>query len=134
HRLRPGVAMAAHRVVLYQSPAELCEAAARWDDLWRRSDGVLPNARANFIADFVEQFSPGLRFVAMVVEADGQPVAALPLVEQILKRFVNAGALPANSWCWAGDLMVDLSADVPQALSTLVAELRRLPGAMLGFG
>ena len=93
----------------------------------------LPTGRAEFIADWVEQFAPQATFTALAVEHDGQLVAGLPLVERRVARLIKAGSLPSNSSCWAGGLLVDPTSNVADALSTLLSEVRRLPWSMLWF-
>ncbi len=48
--------MAAPRVLQFDSLAALRAAAPAWDDLWRRSAVAMPIARAEPIAQYVEQF------------------------------------------------------------------------------
>ena len=111
-----GFCMSSLRVVRFESIAALRETETAWDDLWQRSDATLPTGRAELIAQWIEQFAPNSKFVALAVERDGQLVAALPLVERRVKRLITAGTLPWNDWCWAGDLLVDPEADVAAAL------------------
>ena len=103
-------------LVRYESIAALRAAESAWDDLWQRSDGVLPTGRAGFIADWLEQFGPNAKFTAVAVEQDGQLVAALPLVGRKIAKTVKVASLPWNSWCWAGDLLLDSSLDASQVL------------------
>jgi CelD/BcsL family acetyltransferase involved in cellulose biosynthesis len=123
--------MAALHAVRYESLAAFRASAEQWDDLWQRSEGVLPTASAAMIVDWLEQFAPRANFVALAVEQDGQLVAALPLVQRRLARVVSAGSLPCNTWCWAGDLLLDLTCDVPGALAVLMEEIRRLAWPLL---
>ncbi|HEY2826622.1 MAG TPA: GNAT family N-acetyltransferase [Pirellulales bacterium] len=118
--------MSAPHVIRYESAAALRASAEQWDDLWQRNEGVLPTGSATLIADWLEQFAPQANFVALAVEQDGQLVAALPLVERRLARMISVGSLPSNQWCWAGDLLLDLTCDVASALATLTGEIRRL--------
>ena len=104
--------MAQPHIVRFQSIAALRSAAEDWNDLWQRTAGALPTGRAELIADWLEQFAPQAKFVALAVEQDGQLVAGLPLVQRRVLRFSKAGSLPSNSHCWAGQLLVDQSADV----------------------
>ena len=69
--------------------------------------------------------------MALAVEQDGQLVAALPLMERSLARFISVGSLPSNTWCWAGDLLVDSTCDVSRVLAVLAEEIRRLPWPLL---
>ncbi|HTQ39393.1 MAG TPA: GNAT family N-acetyltransferase [Pirellulales bacterium] len=123
--------MAAPRLVRFTSVASLRAGADQWDHLWQRSEGVLPNGSAELIAQWLEQFSPQANFTALAVQHDGQLVAALPLVQRRPARLVAVGSLPCNTWCWAGDLLLDLTSDVSTALAVLAAEIARLPWPLL---
>ncbi len=125
--------MSQSHIVRFQSITALRSAAEEWNDLWQRSPGALPTSRAEFIADWVEQFAPQATFTALAVEHDGQLVAGLPLVERRVARLVKAGSLPSNSSCWAGGLLIDPTSNVANAFSTLLSEARRLPWSMLWF-
>jgi CelD/BcsL family acetyltransferase involved in cellulose biosynthesis len=125
--------MSAPQVVRYDSPTALTSSAAAWNDLWQRTDNVLPTARAELIVDWLAQFAPNSNFTALAVEQDGQLVAALPLVQRRLVKLVSVGSLPSNTWCWAGDLLLDQSCNVPAALAALTAEIRRLQWPLLWF-
>ena len=46
------------RLMHLRSVEELRGAAADWDDLWWRSEAALPTARAELLAQWVEQFKP----------------------------------------------------------------------------
>jgi CelD/BcsL family acetyltransferase involved in cellulose biosynthesis len=123
--------MPAPHAVLYESAAALRASADEWDDLWQRSEGVLPTGSAALIVDWLEQFAPRSNFVALAIEQDGQLVAGLPLVERRVARWISVGSLPSNHWGWAGDLLLDLTCDVPRVLSALAEEIRRLPWPLL---
>ncbi len=123
--------MSAPHVIRFESLAALEDNADQWDDLCQRSTGVLPTSCAALIVDWLLQFAPQANFVALAVEQDGQLVAALPLMERRLARFATAGALPSNTWCWAGDLLVDSTCDVSRVLAVLAEEIRRLPWPFL---
>ncbi len=125
--------MSTPRVVRHESISALRAAAPLWDDLWERSADALPTGRAEFIAQWLEQFVPQAKFLALAVEQDGKLIAALPLVERKKARWVAVGSLPRNDWCWAGQLLVDLSSDFSLALAALVAEVCRLSWPLLWF-
>jgi CelD/BcsL family acetyltransferase involved in cellulose biosynthesis len=122
--------MSASRVVQFDSPAALRATTPAWDDLWRRSAVAMPIARAEPIAQYVEQFGPSDAIHALAVESDGQLVAALPLVAGRVMRLAQALTLPANPLTWAGDLLLD-SAAGDEVLTALVGAIRRLPQAVL---
>jgi CelD/BcsL family acetyltransferase involved in cellulose biosynthesis len=121
------------RIVRFESAAALRAAAPAWNDLWHRTTGVLPTGRAEFVANWIEHFAPQQKFVAVGVEQDGQLVAALPLIEQRKAKFLRAGMLPRNDWCWGGSLLVDQTADTTQALQLLLGECRKLGWPLLWF-
>jgi CelD/BcsL family acetyltransferase involved in cellulose biosynthesis len=125
--------MSQPHIVRFQSIAALRSAAEDWNDLWQRTTGALPTGRAELIADWLEQFAPHVKFVALAVEQNGQLVAGLPLVERRALKFSKAGSLPSNSHCWAGQLLIDHTADVHSALATMLSEVRRLPWPLLWF-
>jgi CelD/BcsL family acetyltransferase involved in cellulose biosynthesis len=125
--------MSQPHIVRFQSITALRSAAEDWNDLWQRTAGALPTGRAELIADWLEQFAAQAKFVALAVEQDGQLVAGLPLVGRRALKFSKAGSLPSNSHCWAGQLLVDHTADVRSALATMLSEVRRLPWPLLWF-
>lgn len=106
---------------------QLRGAGARWDDLWQRSDVTLPNARAELIAHWIEQFAPVHEFQALAVEEGGHWVAALPLVGSRVAGVLRAGTLPVNPWAYGGGLLLDCSADRAAVLEALVRAMRDLP-------
>jgi CelD/BcsL family acetyltransferase involved in cellulose biosynthesis len=117
------------KLVQFDSVDQLRRRAAAWDDLWRRSDVTLPTARAELVAQWVEQFAAGRRFAAIAVEDGGQFVAALPLVAApgAAGRFL--AVLPRNGWTDAGDLLLDPDA-TNNAIRILAGGLRRLGWAV----
>jgi CelD/BcsL family acetyltransferase involved in cellulose biosynthesis len=119
--------MAAMRLVQLESVAAIRACAAAWDDLWLRSDVALPNGRAELVAQWLEMVAPRVSVRALAVKQDGQFVAALPLVGGRVKRLLPVGRLPTNDWSWAGDLLVDPSADLDSAMELLAAATGRLP-------
>lgn len=115
------------RLVHLASIADLRAAAAAWDDLWQRSEVTMPTARAETLAQWLDQFAPQADFRALVVEDRGQWIAALPLVHRKLGRIVDAGVLPSNEWSLCGELLLDPGAEADAALDALVAALDELP-------
>ena len=79
------------RLVQIDSLAGLRAAAADWDDLWWRSEVTMPTCRAELVAGWVEQFAPRADFRALVVEDQGQWVAAGPGRESIARKCRGAG-------------------------------------------
>ena len=123
--------MAAPRLVQLESVSDIRAAAAAWDDLWRRSDVALPNARPELVAQWLETLAPRAAVRALAVEHDGQFVAVLPLLAGRVKRLLSVGRLPTNDWSWAGDLLVDPTADVGPAMEVLAMAVGRLPWRLL---
>ena len=68
------------RTIYLTSVEQLRAAAADWDDLWWRSETALPTARAETLAQWVEQFRPHAKFHVLIVADGPRWVAALPLV------------------------------------------------------
>jgi CelD/BcsL family acetyltransferase involved in cellulose biosynthesis len=110
---------------------QLRAAAPAWDDLWCRSEVALPTARAELIAQWVEQFRPDAAFRAVAIEADGRWIAALPLVDCRVGWLIPAGGLPGNAWSPCGDLLLDHEADADAAIDLLLASAGRLPWLVL---
>jgi CelD/BcsL family acetyltransferase involved in cellulose biosynthesis len=109
------------------SIAELRQVAPAWDDLWQRSDVLLPTMRAELLAQWLEQFAPRTRFQALCVERDGQMLAALPLVETCKKRIFKVADLPNSPWSPSGNLLLDCENDADAVLDLLVAGFDQLP-------
>jgi CelD/BcsL family acetyltransferase involved in cellulose biosynthesis len=122
-----------YRLIEIASIDQLRAAAASWDDLWRRSDATLPTLRAELVAQWLEHFAPQNDFRALVVENQGQAVAALPLFGRKLAGLVPAVGMPSNEWSSCGDLLLDPTADADAAVDLLVAALRRLPWPLAWF-
>ena len=97
--------------------------AAPWDRLWERSEVTLPTARAELVAQWVEQFGAGRALRVLVVEAGGELVGALPLAGRRTHRVLPVGDVTWNYWSPNGELLVDPEADVPAVLDLLVAGL-----------
>ena len=123
--------MAAPQLVQLDSIDAIRQAAPAWDDLWARSDVAVPVARAELVAQWIEACSAAGVVRALAVRQDGQLVAALPLVGGRVKRLVRVGRLPSNYWAWAGDLLLDPSADAGPVLETLATGIGRLPWPLL---
>jgi hypothetical protein len=119
------------RLVEIDSVAGLRAAAPAWDDLWWRSDVTKPSCRAELVARWVEHFAPRAEFRALLVEDQGQWIAALPLVGRRVARLVKAGGMPSNEWTFSGELLVDPAAEVEPLLDLLAAAIRPLPWALL---
>jgi CelD/BcsL family acetyltransferase involved in cellulose biosynthesis len=113
---------------------ELRDYAQSWDDLWSRSAVTPPTMRAELFAAHVEHFTPHARLWCPVVEdADGRPLAALPLVERRMAMF-TCGGFPSNDWSGSGDLLLDeKTSDSAAALDTLVAALTHAPWPLFWF-
>jgi hypothetical protein len=88
---------------------EIRAAAPAWDDLWLRSDCTSPLARAEMVAQWIEQFAPNHRLRVAVVEQNGRWLAALPLMEGKAGGLLTAGVLPCNAWPSGATLLWDVS-------------------------
>ncbi|MCS7305007.1 MAG: GNAT family N-acetyltransferase [Thermoguttaceae bacterium] len=102
-----------------------------WDDLWHRSCTVLPTARAELIAHWVEHFAPRSRFAVVAVAEGDQLLAGLPLVERRIKGGFRAADLPANVWAANGELLLDETGDVPGVLQQLCQGVKQLGWPLL---
>ena len=119
------------RCVHLTSVGELRAASSAWDDLWWRSEVVLPTVRAELLAQWVEQFRPRGGFHALVVVDQDRWVAALPLVPCRVGWLISAGGLPSNPWSPCGELLLDSTADTGAALNLLLAAAAELPWQLL---
>jgi CelD/BcsL family acetyltransferase involved in cellulose biosynthesis len=124
--------MASLRVVHLRSTEQLRAFASPWDNLWSRSTTILPTARADVVAHWVDRLADGAPLHAIGVESDGRWLAAIPLVESRLKRVLKVGRLPCNEWAWAGDLLLERDAS-DQALDRLIDALFNLSLPLLWF-
>ncbi len=115
------------------SVAELRDVAAPWDDLWQQSDVTDPTARAELLAIWLEHFAANRRFCAIVIEENGTFLAALPLVEQRIRKLVLTGHVPSNGWAQGAGLLLRQDIDVTSAIELLVRQLRRLKWSLLWF-
>jgi len=120
-------------LIQLKSIAELRCVATAWDDLWARSDCELPNARAELIAQWLEQFASHSRLAILIVKDGDRMVAALSLVAERLKRVVTVGNLTGNSWSPCGELLIDRDCDVEAALARLVDGIAGLPWPLVWF-
>ncbi len=119
------------RLVHLKSTTDLREAASQWDDLWRRSSVTTPTARAELVAQWIEQFARDKEFHAIAVEDDRQWLALLPLVGTRVKRFLTAGTLCGGSWVPGGSFLLDEAAAAEDVLDLLVQGIRELPWQLL---
>ena len=105
--------------------------AAVWDDLWWRSDAALPTARAETLAQWIEQFRPRAAFHALLVAQAGRWIAALPLVSCRLGGLISAGSLPGNDWSPCGEMLCDVANDPAPAMDMLLSAIAGLPWNLL---
>ncbi|HEX5447261.1 MAG TPA: GNAT family N-acetyltransferase [Pirellulales bacterium] len=122
--------MADFKLIQLRSAADLRAAAPHWDELWYRSDVSAPTARAELIAQWIDQFAPRAAFRGLAIEHGGNFVAALPLVAGGVRPF-RIGNLPANAWGLCGDLLSDPQANLQDALQPLAEGLSRLSWPLL---
>lgn len=125
--------MAGQHLRVMNSTAELRSQASSWDRLWQQSSLAAPSARANVVALWVDTFAPEAEFRCFLVEQQGRPVAALPLVGKRFLSVVNAAKLPCNMWAASGDLLIDHEADVESALEMIIGGLAELPWGVFVF-
>jgi CelD/BcsL family acetyltransferase involved in cellulose biosynthesis len=111
------------KLIHLRSLEELRAAASAWDDLWQRSEVTFPTMRAELLAQWIEHFAADAQFHAIAVQQDGRWVAALPIVRRKIGHIIPAGVLPCNEWSSSGECLLDLSADVNQAMQLLLDAL-----------
>lgn len=107
------------------SLTQLRAESGAWDDLWMRSTIAAPIARAELTAQWIEASAARSEFRAVIVEADGEYVAALPLVGS-RKAGLRIGILPPREWCRCGGLLWDPTYG-REAIDTLLLGLHHLP-------
>lgn len=105
--------------------------APAWDSLWQRSGVTMPTARAELVAQWLECFAPGKAAQSLVVEQDGEFLAALPLVGRRIRRLLTVGDVTWNEWSPSGELLLDPQCDVGAVLSCLLDGLVRLDWPLL---
>jgi CelD/BcsL family acetyltransferase involved in cellulose biosynthesis len=113
------------------SVADLRRKASLWDDLWWRSEVVIPTARVELLTLWLERFAPDASFYAPVVEQDGKWIAALPLVRGRVARVFRAAYSPGFDfttvvWVHGGGLLADRDADLEGVMIGLVRGLTGL--------
>jgi CelD/BcsL family acetyltransferase involved in cellulose biosynthesis len=122
--------MAALRVRPLESIGELRRESAAWDDLWQRSAAARPTARAEQLAIWHECFGGHQPFRALVVERDGQLVAALPFTMSRRWGIPLASSL-GNAWSPGSELLLDVTCDAKSACAEIVDGLERyMPGLL----
>ncbi|MBX9790328.1 MAG: GNAT family N-acetyltransferase [Pirellulales bacterium] len=113
----------------------LAESSTQWNELWQRSPTHNPAVRAEPLAAWLDSFATRAALRAIVVEADGRFVAALPLVLGFTKRARHGSRLiarlPNNHWGCCGDLLVDPEADLSVLARHLVEGIRDLGPTIL---
>jgi CelD/BcsL family acetyltransferase involved in cellulose biosynthesis len=129
--------MSAPTIREFGSADEFRAYSAEWDDLWSRSSTTVPLARAAFVAHWIDAFSPHQPIRAVAVEHDGRFVAAIPLIEERIKRVLPVLKLPTNHWASNGDLLLDQSTLAAQeqdrALDMLAAALNKRTRPLFWF-
>jgi CelD/BcsL family acetyltransferase involved in cellulose biosynthesis len=115
------------RLIRIESLASWRAQAGAWDDLWSRSAVAVPTARAEMIAQWLEEFAPERPFCAFVVANDEAFLAGLMLFSTRIKRLVEVGSLLSNEWCTCSDLLVDPQVDSEAVLDLLAMALAEAP-------
>ncbi len=100
----------AYRILHLKSLADLRAHAAAWDRLWLRSAVTIPTPQAALLQQWLVQFDAAAQFEAIVIEQDGNFLAALPVVKTRLRGMLAAATMPSNHWTPASDLLVDPAA------------------------
>jgi CelD/BcsL family acetyltransferase involved in cellulose biosynthesis len=120
------------QVVWINSIEELRSVAGDWDDLWLRSDVTSPTARAAIVAHWVQSFTPGSGFHAVVVKDEDRFVAALRLVRTKVLRVLSANAIVANGWFpTGGGLLLDRERATDDVVDSLLGAIASLPHQLL---
>jgi len=121
------------RVRRFRSSQELRDAAEAWDRLWDASATSIPSVRAEPIALWCDTFAAPDALDAWLVEVDGRPVAALPLVRGRAKGVYRGRMLPTNPLLAYGDFLLDedLVDPAPAIEQLMEAMLRRSHGTTL---
>jgi CelD/BcsL family acetyltransferase involved in cellulose biosynthesis len=112
------------------SLVELRDMSSAWDDLWNRSACDAPIARAELLALWIETYAAEANFLATVVEADGQFVAALPLIGGRKAKLFRAGMFPPKEWSRCGGLLWDPTAG-SESLDVLVRGIQKSPSSVV---
>ena len=115
----------------FDSIRQIRDAAAAWDRLWQRSNVTLPTARAELVAQWLEHFAPRAAIDVLVVEDEGEFMAALPLVGRRERGLLPVGDLTWNYWSPNGELLLDPAADAEAVCDLLAAAMGRLPWPLL---
>ena len=96
----------------------------------QRRDHAHPPRRADRPLDGA--FRPRARFRALVVEHEGQWLAALPLLGRRIARILPAGATVGNPWSTCADLLWDTARTADAEIGDVLAEaMARLPWQLL---
>jgi len=125
--------MASFRLRQLESVEQLRATAAAWDDLWRQSETTIPTARARLVAIWLDHFARGATFRALVVDDGDRTLAALPLVERRVCRFVRCGGLTSNCWSPNADLLVNPSTDVEGMVDMLAGAMESMAWPLFWF-
>ncbi len=123
--------MPTYQLATFDDAGSLAERADAWNDLWQRSEVAAPSARAEQVANWLNTFAADEPFHAITVTDGQRLVAALPLVARRMKHLVRVGMLPQNEWTSGGDLLLDVTADVPRVLDCLCEGIAELPWPLL---
>lgn len=105
--------------------------APAWDSLWQRSGVTMPTARAELVAQWLEHFAPGAATQALVVEQDGEFLAALPITGRRVRRLITVGDVTWNEWSPSGELLLDPHCDAEAVLGRLLDGLTNLDWPLL---
>ena len=119
--------MSCLRLIQIDSLAAWRAQAHAWDDLWSRSAVAVPTARAELIAQWLEEFAPTCRCCAFVVAEGEKFLAGVMLVATRVKGLLEVGSLLSNDWCTCADLLLDEQCDSQPVLDLLASALADAP-------
>ncbi len=101
------VAMSNRQLDIWRSIEQFREHRAAWDDLWLRSTVVSPAARSGPLMAWLEHFAASGWIQVFAVRRGQDLVGALPLVSSRYRGVLPVAGLPRNSWCYAGELLLE---------------------------
>lgn len=113
-----------------RSIAELRALGASWDDLWLASPLAIPTIKSEPLAIWLETFAAAEPIRIVVVEEQGNLLAALPLVSRRVYG-LSAGFLPNNDWALSGDLLLDERVNAETVLALLADAVSELDCSLL---
>ena len=105
---------------------ELIRCREAWDELLEGSDVSFPTLRAEVLTLWLQHFGHEKAFCAVVVEEDGQFLAALPMLRETKLGVLPVLSLARNEWADTADLLMSRTCDRPAVAAELVREISGL--------